>query len=364
MAQTTGQEDAAPRDDFVHLHVHTDYSMLDGAGKIKDYIAEAKRLGQPALAITDHGYMFGAYEFYAAATAAGIKPIIGVEAYMTPGTSRFDKTRVFWGDESQRSDDVSARGSYTHMTLLSRNDEGLHNLMRMDSWASLEGQWGKAPRIDRELLSRYSSGLIGSTGCPSSEVQTRLRLGQWEEARRAAGELQDIFGREFFYVELMDHGLEIERRVTRDLLRLADELGAPLLATNDSHYVRPEDRTVQDAMLCINSGSVLTDPDRFKFDGDTYYLRPGREMRELFREMPSACDNTLLVAEQCDVHFRTVDEGASFMPAFPVPEGETMESWFVSECWRGMERRFNGDIPAECRAQAEYEIGVITQMAH
>ena len=362
MAQTTGQEDAAPRDDFVHLHVHTDYSMLDGAGKIKDYIAEAKRLGQPALAITDHGYMFGAYEFYAAATAAGIKPIIGVEAYMTPGTSRFDRTRVFWGDESQRADDVSARGSYTHMTLLSRTDEGLHNLMRMDSWASLEGQWGKAPRIDRELLSRYSSGLIGSTGCPSSEVQTRLRLGQWEEARRAAGELQDIFGREFFYVELMDHGLEIERRVTRDLLRLADELGAPLLATNDSHYVRPEDRTVQDAMLCINSGSVLTDPDRFKFDGDTYYLRPGREMRELFREMPSACDNTLLVAEQCDVHFRTVDEGASFMPAFPVPEGETMESWFVSECWRGMERRFNGDIPAECRAQAEYEIGVITQM--
>ena len=362
MAQTTGQEDAAPRDDFVHLHVHTDYSMLDGAGKIKDYIAEAKRLGQSALAITDHGYMFGAYEFYAAATAAGIKPIIGVEAYMTPGTSRFDRTRVFWGEESQRSDDVSARGSYTHMTLLSRNDEGLHNLMRMDSWASLEGQWGKAPRIDRELLSRYSAGLIGSTGCPSSEVQTRLRLGQWEEARRAAGELQDIFGREFFYVELMDHGLEIERRVTRDLLRLADELGAPLLATNDSHYVRPEDRTVQDAMLCINSGSVLTDPDRFKFDGDTYYLRPGREMRELFREMPGACDNTLLVAEQCDVHFRTVDEGASFMPAFPVPEGETMESWFVSECWRGMERRFNGDIPAECRAQAEYEIGVITQM--
>ena len=365
MAETSGEAgsgEGGSRDDFVHLHVHTDYSMLDGAGKVKDYVAEAKRLGQPALAITDHGYMFGAYEFYEAATKAGIKPIIGVEAYMTPGTSRFDKTRVFWGDESQRSDDVSARGSYTHMTLLSRTNEGLHNLMRMDSYASLEGQWGKAPRIDRELLSRYSAGLIGSTGCPSSEVQTRLRLGQWEEARRAAGELQDIFGREFFYVELMDHGLEIERRVTRDLLRLADELGAPLLATNDSHYVRPEDRTVQDAMLCINSGSVLTDPDRFKFDGDTYYLRPGPEMRELFSEMPSACDNTLLVAEQCDVHFRTVDEGASFMPAFPVPEGETMESWFVSECWRGMERRFNGDIPAECRAQAEYEIGVITQM--
>ena len=209
MAEMSSQEASAPKDDFVHLHVHTDYSMLDGAGKIKDYVAEAKRLGQPALAITDHGYMFGAYEFYAAAKAAGIKPIIGVEAYMTPGTSRFDKTRVFWGEESQRSDDVSARGSYTHMTLLSRNDEGLHNLMRMDSFASLEGQWGKAPRIDRELLSRYGSGLIGTTGCPSSEVQTRLRLGQWDEALRAAGEFQDIFGKEFFYVELMDHCLEI-----------------------------------------------------------------------------------------------------------------------------------------------------------
>lgn len=364
MAETSSaaNQDGTIKDDFVHLHVHTDYSMLDGAGKIKDYVAEAKRLGQPALAITDHGYMFGAYEFYDAARAAGIKPIIGVEAYMTPGTSRFDKTRVFWGDESQRSDDVSARGSYTHMTLLSRTDEGLHNLMRLDSFASLEGQWGKAPRMDRELLSRYSAGLIGSTGCPSSEVQTRLRLGQWDEALRCAGQLQDIFGREFFYVELMDHGLEIEQRVTKDLLRLAKEIGAPLIATNDSHYVRPEDRTVQDAMLCINSGSVLSDPDRFKFDGDTYYLRPGREMRELFKEMPEACDNTLLVAEQCDVKFATVDDGASFMPAFPVPEGETMESWFIKECWKGMDKRFHGSIPDDCRKQAEYEIGVIVQM--
>ena len=178
---------------------------------------------------------------------------------MTPGTSRFDKTRVFWGEESQRSDDVSARGAYTHLTLLARDNEGLHNLMRMDSYASLEGQWGKAPRMDREILSRYASGLIGSTGCPSSEVQTRLRLGQWDEARRCAGELQDIFGKDFFYVELMDHGLDIETRVTKDLLRLSAELGAPLIATNDSHYVRPEDASIQDAMLCINSGSVLSE---------------------------------------------------------------------------------------------------------
>lgn len=352
----------AASDSFVHLHVHTDYSMLDGAGKISSYVAEAARQEMSALAITDHGYMFGAYEFYSACKKAGIKPIIGVEAYMTPGTSRFDKTRVFWGDESQRSDDVSARGSYTHMTLLSRNNEGLHNLMRLDSYASLEGQWGKSPRMDRELLSRYSKGLIGTTACPSGEIQTRLRLGQYDEALRAAGEFQDIFGKDFFYVEIMDHGLEIERRVTKDLLRLAADLNAPLLATNDSHYVKPTDREVQDAMLCINSGSVLSDPDRFKFDGDSYYLRPAAEMRKLFADFPGACDNTLLVAQQCDIHFTTTDEGANYMPVFDVPEGETDESWFIKECWKGMDRRFNGNIPEECRKQAEYEIGVIVQM--
>ena len=349
-------------DDFVHLHIHTDYSMLDGAGKIAGYVDEAVRLGQKALAITDHGFMFGAYEFYEACTKAGIKPIIGIEAYTTPGTSRFDDRRVFWGDESQRKDDVSSRGWYNHLTLLSYNNTGMHNLMRMNSYASLDSPKGKQARLDRDLISRYHEGLICSTACPSGEVQTRLRLGQWDEALRAAGELQDIFGKENFFVELMDHGLEIERRVTKDLLRLAEVLDAPLLATNDSHYVKPEDRDIQDAMLCINSGALLDDPDRFKFDGNSYYLRPGHEMRELFKEMPSACDNTLLVAERCNVSFQTVDEGASYMPVFDVPEGETGESWFIKECWKGMEHRFNGNIPDDCRKQAEYEIGVIVQM--
>ncbi|MDD9207186.1 DNA polymerase III subunit alpha, partial [Georgenia sp. 10Sc9-8] len=353
---------AGSAEDFVHLHVHTEYSMLDGAAKLDDLFAEVGRLGQQAVAMTDHGYVFGAYDFYAQAKAAGVKPIVGVEAYVTPGTSRFDRTRVRWGEESQAADDVSARGAYTHMTLLARSTAGMHNLFRMASLASLDGQMGKWPRMDRELLETYSEGLIASTGCPSSEVQTRLRLGQYEEARRAAGELQDIFGKENFYVELMDHGLEIERRVTKDLLRISQDVGIPLLATNDSHYVTAEDSIAHEALLCLQSGSTLADPDRFKFDSDTFYVRPAAEMREVFREVPEACDNTLLVAEQCDVHFRTAADGANFMPRFPVPAGEDEHSWFVKEVEKGLHYRFPAGIPDEVRRQAEYEVGIITQM--
>ncbi|WP_334169561.1 PHP domain-containing protein, partial [Timonella senegalensis] len=198
--------------DFVHLHVHTEYSMLDGAARLDDLFEETARLGQSAIATTDHGYIFGAYEFWSKAKSAGIKPIIGVEAYVTPGTSRFDPKRQLWGDPSQKSDDVSARGAYTHLTLWAKNNTGLHNLFRMSSLASLEGQMGKWPRMDRELMQTYSEGLIASTGCPSGEIQTRLRLGQFDEALKAAGELQDIFGKESLFVELMDHGLTIENR--------------------------------------------------------------------------------------------------------------------------------------------------------
>ncbi|MDO5746365.1 MAG: DNA polymerase III subunit alpha [Actinomycetaceae bacterium] len=348
--------------DFVHLHVHTDYSMLDGAAKIKLLVAEAARLGQKALAITDHGYLFGAHEFYAACKEASITPIIGLEAYMTPGTSRFDKTRVQWGSEDQAEDDVSARGAYTHMTLLARTTEGMHNLFRMGSYASLEGQMGKWPRIDRELLERYSKGLIGSTGCPSGEVQTRLRLGQWDEARRIAGELQDIFGKEHFFVELMDHGLTIENRVRDDLLRLAKELKAPLIATNDSHYVKESDAPIQEALLCINSGSRLTDPDRFKFEGTGYYLKSGEEMRALFKDVPQACTNTLMVAEQCEVHFQSTEDGADYSPQFPVPAGEDEHSWFVKEVQRGLNKRFGSAIPDTAQKRADYECKVITDM--
>lgn len=345
-------------DDFVHLHCHTDYSLLDGAAQITPLVAEASRLGQRALAITDHGYLFGAYEFYQACTQAGIKPIIGLEAYVTPGTSRFDKTRVQWGESWQAADDVSARGAYTHLTLLARTTEGMHNLFRMGSKASLEGQMGKWPRIDRELLQTYSTGLISSTGCPSGEVQTRLRLGQYDEALKAAGELQDIFGKEYFFVELMDHGLELENRVRAELLDIAKALGAPLVATNDSHYVTKDDAATQDALLCISTGSVLSDPDRFRFDGSGYYLKSGAEMRKLFSGLPQACDNTLKIAEMCEVEF----SHSNYMPRFEVPAGETEESWFIKEVEAGLHYRFGDSIPEEVRKQAEHEISVIVQM--
>src|SRR3954470_8973570 len=285
--------------DFGPLHVHTEYSMLDGAARLDDLFTEANRLGQTAVAITDHGYLFGAFDFWQKTRTHGIKPIIGVEAYVTPGTSRFDQNRVRWGEAHQASDDVSARGAYTHMTLLAKSTKGMHNLFRMSSLASLEGQMGKWPRMDRDLLSTYSDGLIATTGCPSGEVQTRIRLGQFDAAVRAAGELQDVFGRENFYVELMDHGLDIEMRVIKDLRRLAEAIGAPVVATNDLHYTKHEDSHAHEVLLCVQSGSTLADPDRFKFDTDQFYLKSAEEMRRTWSEIPEACDNTVLIAEQC-----------------------------------------------------------------
>lgn len=349
----------AVSDPFVHLHNHTEYSMLDGASKIGPMVNEAARLEQPAIAITDHGYLFGAYEFYSKAKGAGVKPIIGLEAYVTPGTSRFDRTRVRWGEEWQSADDVSARGAYTHLTLLAETTEGMHNLFRLGSMASLEGQWGKWPRIDMELLQQYSKGLIAFTGCPSSEVQTRLRLGHWDEAVAAAGRLQDIFGKENVFVEFMDHGIEIENRTRKDLIKLSQHLNIPTVVTNDAHYVRAEDAGVQDALLCINSGVTLDTPDRFKFDGSGYYIRSSESMRRDWEDLPEACDNTLLIAERCNVEFA---EGVSYMPRFPVPEGEDETSWFVKEVERGLHLRFPQGIPDDVRKQAEYEVGIINQM--
>ena len=356
---------------FVQLHNHTHYSLLDGASKIPDLVKRAKELGMPAVGITDHGNMHGAYEMWSAAVNAGIKPIIGIEAYVTPETARQDPTRVSWDTNwnpdldplhrRRNPDDVSGGGVITHLTMWAENDEGLVNLMKASTDANLEGRVMRYPRMDKEILAKYSKGIIASSGCPSGIIQTRLRLGQFDDALRAAGEFQDIFGRDNFYIEFMDHGLKIEKQVTDGLLDIAKKLNAPLLATNDSHYTRAEDAGAQDAMLCINSGSTLDEPGRFKFDGTGYYIKSAEEMRELFKDLPEACDNTLEITERCNVMFDDHEDGA-FMPQFDCPEGWDETSLFLKKVEEGLERRYNGKPSLEVLRQADYECGVICQM--
>ncbi len=242
----------AAGDSFAHLHVHTEYSMLDGAARIGELFKTAEQMGMPALATTDHGYVFGAYEFWKTAQKYNVKPMIGVEAYITPHTHRSERRRVRWGDASSGRDDVSGGGAYTHMTLLAQNNSGMHNLFRMSSLASLEGYYFK-PRMDRELLQTYGKGLIATTGCPGGEVQTRLRLGQYDEAVKAAAEFRDIFGAENYFCEVMDHGLDIERDTQKDLLRLAKDLNLPLVATNDLHYTHNGGRRPPTRRCCACS---------------------------------------------------------------------------------------------------------------
>ncbi|GAA3696386.1 DNA polymerase III subunit alpha [Zhihengliuella alba] len=340
--------------------------MLDGAARLPELFKEADRLGMDAIATTDHGYLFGAFDFWNKARQAGIKPIIGVEAYVTPGTHRTDKQRVKWRtDESQKRDDLSGGGLYTHMTLLSYNNTGMRNLFQASSRASLDSPLGKYPRWDRELLNEYAEGLIATTGCPSGEIQTRLRLGQYDEAKKAAAEFREIFGAENYFCEIMDHGLEIERRTTADLLRLARELKLPLVATNDLHYTHEHDAKAHEALLAINSGSTLDEPtydeggSRFAFSGTGYYVKSPREMRELFKELPEACDNTLLIAERADVSF---DMDANYMPKFPCPPGEDETSWLIKEVDKGLHYRYPDGIPDDVRQQADYELDIIIKM--
>ena len=344
------------KDGFVHLHVHSEYSMLDGAARVGQLMDAVAGQGMNAIAVTDHGNTFGAFDFWKQGRDRGLNPIIGIEAYLTPGTHRSDKTRVRWGDGG--GDDVSGAGAYTHMTMLSETTEGMHNLFRLSSWASIEGYYFK-PRMDRELLQRFSKGVIATTGCPSGEIHTRLRLGQYNEARQAAAEFQDLFGKENFFCELMDHGLEIERRVKTDLLKIAKDLGIPLVATNDLHYVHEQDAEAHSALLCVQSGSRLDDPNRFQFSGSGYYLKSAAEMRHIFRDLPEACDNTLAIAERCSVEFNT---SANYMPRFPVPEGESEDSWFVKEVEKGLHYRYPNGIPDAVRKQADYELDIIISM--
>ena len=329
--------------------------MLDGAARVEELVNEVARLEMPAIAITDHGNVFGAYEFDKQARKAGVKPIIGIEAYVAPD-SRFNKSRVKWADGGE--DDVSGGGAYTHMTLLAENNEGLGNLFRLSSLASLEGFYYK-PRMDRELLAQYSKGIIATTGCPGGEVQTRLRMGAYKEARQAASELRDIFGRENFFLEVMDHGIEIETRVKADLLKLGKDLGLPLLATNDLHYTKHEDAGAHAALLCVQSGSTVADPKRFKFDNDEFYLKTAAQMREAFSELEGACDNTLLIAERCNT---TMRDHENLLPQFDVPAGETEDSWLRKRATEGMKARLGGELPVEYQERLEYELSTMISM--
>ncbi|AJF70412.1 DNA polymerase III subunit alpha [Streptomyces vietnamensis] len=358
-------------DSFVHLHNHTEYSMLDGAQRLKPMFAEVERQGMPAIAMSDHGNMFGAYEFQQVAKGfEGVKPIIGIEAYVAP-SSRRNRKQEFWGpggvramsDDGEGSKDVSGGGRFTHMTMWAQNVKGLQNLFYLSTEASYTGQFpaGK-PRMDMELISEHSEGIIGTTGCPSGAIQTRIRLNQYDEARKIAGQYQDILGKENYFLELMDHGLDLERNVRGDLLRLAKELNIPLLATNDAHYVLEEHADAHDNLLCIGVGKNKDDPGRFKFNGTGYYLKTAAEMRELFSELPEACDNTLLIAERIE-SYASVFENVDEMPNYPgVPEGETQESWLRKECLKGLAMRYGDPIPAEVLERFETEMSVIGPM--
>jgi DNA polymerase III subunit alpha len=338
--------------------------MLDGAARLNDLFSEAARMGMPAIAMTDHGNLYGAYDFWKAGKAHGVRPIIGIEGYYAP-QGRFERSPYDFGggfDEGAgESGGAQGRGrfNYTHMTLWAENNVGLHNLFRLSSKASLEGYYYQ-PRFDRELLDRYGKGLIGTTGCPSGEVNRRLQAGDLDGALATAADMRDILGAGNYFVELMDHGLAIETRFRQDLLTIARKLDLPLVATNDLHYVYEADADIHEVLLCIGTRTTMDDPKRFKFDARDFYLKSSAEMRHVWRELPEACDNTLLIAQRCDVSF---NEGASLLPVFPVPEGHSEDSWLREEVMRGLVKRFGSTaIPEQHLQQAEYEIDVILRM--
>ncbi|MGQ0774031.1 MAG: DNA polymerase III subunit alpha [Pseudonocardiales bacterium] len=341
--------------------------MLDGAAKVAALFAEAERLGMPAVAMTDHGNMFGAAEFYRASKKTGVKPIIGIEAYLAP-TSRFLKKPVFWGDRGQRKGDteesgkdVGGHGAHTHMTMVAENSVGLRNLFRMSSLASFEGYYRK-PRMDRELLAEHAEGIIATTGCLGGEVSTRLRLGQFDQALQAASDFRDIFGPDNYFLEVMDHEIDVERALRSELLEVGRKLNLKPLATNDSHYVTKDQATAHSALLCVQSGKMLSDPTRFKFEGDGYYLKSSQEIREYWDiELPGAADNTLLVAERVQSYaevFAEVDR----MPRVPLRPGETEDDLLRREVQQYTPSRYPNGLPPGYAERIETELSVITKM--
>lgn len=334
---------------FVGLHVHTHHSILDGFSTINELLDEVERLGQTAVGITDHGSLTGVYELYSQAKKRGIKPVLGIEAYMAPSVgTHTDHKPLFFGDGSSR-DDVSSRGAYTHILLFAKNNTGLKNLFKMNYLAHTEGYFRK-PRISVEMLKQYHEGLIGTTGCPSGEIQTRLRLGQYAEALEHARTMQNIFGQENYYCELMDHDMEedLERRVRDDLLRISQTLNIPLIATNDNHYTTKDEAYYHEVQLCISTHSTMDVPTsraegeggktRFAFSGDGYYLKSYDEMAKLFPEdkYPGALSNTQKIADMCDV---SIEYNPSLRPIVPLPDNHTEASYLREQAFEGLKHR-------------------------
>lgn len=352
------------KDDFVHLHSHADTSILDGFSTVPEILSEVARLGQPALAITDHGNMHGIYELFKHAKALDIKPIAGIEAYMTPSTvNRHHHAPAYLGDGGR--DDIAGRGSYTHITLLAENNIGLKNLYQMQLLSYTEGFYQKN-RIDFELLEKYGKGIIATTGCPSGEVQTRLRLGQEKEALAYAARLQEILGKENVFMELMEHGMasELERGVRNQLLDIAKKLNMPLVATNDLHYARHEDSKGHEELLCVQTRSVMSNPPeytgngtRFAFEGDEYYVKSRAEMEKYFSHLPEALDNTLLIAERCDI---TIEPDDSLRPTVTPPSGMTEAEFLREQAFAGLKKRLpdKADDP-EYIERLNSELGII-----
>ncbi len=349
---------------FAHLHTHTEFSMLDGAARVDDLVAAAVADGQPALAITDHGNMYGVLDFYRSCRAAGINPVIGTEAYMA-AESR-DERPVRRGRLDDTGGDVDGgQKLYYHLTVLAESNVGYANLMKLSSAAYLEGYYYK-PRVDWELLDRYHEGLIATTGCLGGVVLQALLAGDRKGAEEKAGRLQDIFGTDNLFVELQDHRLAQQRQTNPQLIEIARRLGAPLLATNDSHYCRRSDAETHDALLCVQTGALVSDPKRFKFDGSEHFLKSAAEMRALFSEVPEACDNTLLVAERARVE---LELGRPSLPEYPVPEAftgpryeERALAYLRHLTVAGARERYGQPVPDQVAERLDYELRVIGDM--
>ena len=331
--------------DFVHLHAHSEFSLLDGLGRITDLVDETGAQGMDSLAITDHGALYGAVAFYQAARARDIRPIIGMETYIAR--------------RSMRDREGKADAQPFHLILLASDSTGYRNLCRLATDAHIDGYYYK-PRIDREHLAKYSQGLIGLSACLNGEVSRALEVEDWDLARSLAGEYRDIFGPDRFFLELQDHGLPEQRRLNEQLLRLAPETGLPLVVTNDLHYVHRKQAPAHDVLLCVGTGNNLDTPGRMKFESDNFYLKSAAEMAALFPDQHEAILNTRRIAEMCDLKLPL---GQFRIPHFPVPDGETPESWLRAECERGLAWRYGSATP-ELRARLDYELGVITSMGY